>query len=147
MDLEELKKIRKANIIAHKKKKKAYYLKKKQQLDQLSNEQSTSNSSIDYESELFSGNFAQKIKEIAKQQKSYVDDRKDMISAKMEEYKEKKQKYYLENKQKRLEYDKIYREKKREDLKAYRKEYYRKNKEKILARQKQAKLTKAKNGI
>ena len=29
MDLEELKRIRKANIIAHKRKKKAYYLKKK----------------------------------------------------------------------------------------------------------------------
>jgi hypothetical protein len=29
MDLEELKRIRKANILVHKKKKKAYYLKKK----------------------------------------------------------------------------------------------------------------------
>ena len=132
MDLEELKRIRKANIIAHKQKKKAYYLKKK--LEKMPSEKKYE--AIDYEEELFSGNFTKKIKEIARKQKTYVDDRKEIINSKIEEYREKKQKYYLENKEQRLEYDKAYREKKKEDLKAYRKEYYQKNKDKILARQK-----------
>ena len=143
MDLEELKRIRKANIIAHKKKKKAYYLKKKFE----NMPKNTSNPLVDYEKELFSGNFASKIKEIAKKQKTYVDDRKEIISAKIEEYKTKKQQYYKENKKQRLEYDKEYREKKKEALKAYRKEYYKKNKEKILARQKEARQTKVENGL
>ncbi len=143
MDLEELKRIRKANIIAHKRKKKAYYLKKKLE----KSTQKTSNPAIDYEKELFSGDFLSKIKEIAKKQKTYVDDRKEIIAAKIEEYREKKQQYYENNKEQRLEYDKIYREKKKDDLKAYRKEYYKKNKDKILARQKEARLAKAKNGI
>jgi hypothetical protein len=143
MNLEELKQIRKANIIAHKQKKKAYYLKKKQQ----NQKQSSTPLVIDYEEELFSGNFADKIREIAKKQKTYVDNRKDIISAKIEEYRHKKQLYYEENKQKRLEYDKLYREKKKEDLKAYRKIYYQKNKEKILERQKLSRDRKASNGI
>jgi len=143
MDLEELKRVRKANIIAHKKKKKAYYLKKKQQTAKIN----SSLPVIDYEKELFSGNFANKIKEIAKKQKTYVDDRKDIILAKMQEYKAKKQQYYEENKKERLEYDKIYRENKKEELRLYRKEYYKKNKEKILARQKESRKQKAINGI
>ncbi|MCK5111572.1 MAG: hypothetical protein KAQ94_08630 [Arcobacteraceae bacterium] len=143
MDLEELKRIRKANIKAHKEKKKAYYLKKKLEKMPKTDRADV----IDYEQELFSGNFLQKIKEIAKKQKYYVDDRKDIITAKIQEYREKKQQYYLENKKQRLEYDKQYREKKKEDLKAYRKEYYKKNKAKILAKQKESRIAKAENGI
>ncbi len=143
MDLEELKRIRKANIRAHKEKKKAYYLKKK--LEKIP--KVAPSDAINYEEELFSGNFSRKIQEIAKKQKTYVDDRKDIITAKIQEYRKKKQKYYLENKEQRLEYDKQYREKKKEDLKAYRKEYYKKNKNKILAKQKESRQTKGKNGI
>ncbi len=143
MDLEELKRIRKANIKAHKEKKKAYYLKKK--LEKMSRVSSLG--AIDYEEELFSGNFSQKIQEIAKKQKLHVDDRKDIIASKIREYREKKQQYYLENKEQRLEYDKTYREKKKDDLKAYRKEYYKKNKKKILAKQKESRQAKIKNGI
>ncbi len=143
MDLEELKRIRKANIRAHKEKKKAYYLKKK--LEKMP--KTAPQGAIDYEAELFSGNFSRKIQEIAKKQKTYVDDRKDIITAKIQEYREKKQQYYLEHKEQRLEYDKIYREKKKENLKAYRKEYYQKNKKKILIKQKESRLAKVKNGI
>ncbi len=143
MDLEELKRIRKANIKAHKEKKKAYYLKKK--LEKSPNHKPAN--AIDYEEELFSGNFTKKIQEIAKKQKLYVDDRKDIISAKIKEYKERKQQYYLEHKKERLEYDKEYREKKKEDLKSYRKEYYQKNKKNILAKQRESRQAKAKNGI
>jgi len=133
MDLEELKRIRKANIIAHKKKKRAYYLKRKQ----ANTQRKTLNLKvIDYENELFSGNFIDKIKEIAKKQKLYVDNRQEAISIKIEEYRKKKQRYYEENKKNRLKYDKEYREKKKKDLQAYRKAYYQKNREKILARQK-----------
>ncbi len=143
MDLEELKRIRKANIKAHKEKKKAYYLKKK--LEKMP--KVIPSDAIDYEQELFSGNFSRKIQEIAKKQKIYVDDRKDIITAKIQEYREKKQQYYLEHKKQRLEYDKLYREKKKEDLKSYRQEYYKKNKKKILAKQKESREAKGKNGI
>ncbi len=142
MDLEELKRIRKANILAHKKKKKAYYLKKKLEK---SNATAVSKA-IDYEKELFSGDFASKMQSIAKKQKGYVDDRKDIIISKMTEYREKKQQYYQENKKIRLEYDKAYRENKKEDLKEYRKEYYKKNKDKILAKQKEARKLKVTDG-
>jgi hypothetical protein len=142
MDLEELKRIRIANIKAHKEKKKAYYLKKK-----LEGKNIKEPKPIDYAKELFSGNFKDKIREIAKKQKLYVDDRKDVIVAKMQEYKEKKQQYYKENKKQRLEYDKMYRQKKKDDLKAYRREYYQKNREKILAQQKASRLLrKSENG-
>lgn len=143
MNLDELKKIRKANIKAHKEKKKAYYLKKK--LEKTPKEKQSK--LIDYEKELFSGNFAQKIKEIIHKQKVYVDDREDIIKAKIQEYRDKKQQYYLQNKQERLQYDKEYREKKKETLKAYRKEYYQKNKKKILAKQKETRKAKVSNGI
>ncbi|MGB1226779.1 MAG: hypothetical protein ACPG9K_02730 [Poseidonibacter sp.] len=130
MDLEELKKLREQNFIAHKKKKKQYYLKNKVS-------KKTVRKEIDYSEELNNENFANKIKEIAKAQKAHIDDRKELIVAKINEYKNKKKEYYSENKKKRLEYDKEYREKKKEELKEYRKEYYRKNKEKILAKQKE----------
>ena len=95
---------------------------------------------VDYEKELFGGDlpsFTAKIKEIAKKQKTHIQDREEVIVAKIEEYRNKKKDYYLENKDKRLRYDKDYRIKKKEDLKSYRKEYYERNKEKILAKQRE----------
>ncbi len=138
MDLEELKRRREANILAHKKKKKAYYLKTKLQKIQTQNVQKVN--AINYEVELFGGNFALKLKEIAKKQKQHIDSREDIIKQKIQEYRLKKKNYYEENKDQRLEYDKEYREKKKEKLKEYRKEYYRKNKEKILAKQKENRI-------
>ena len=69
MDLAELKKRREENLLAHKKKKRAYYLKTKlktrgSNIDKFA--------SIDYEVELFGGDFALKLKEIAKKQKEHV---------------------------------------------------------------------------
>ncbi|MEA3383947.1 MAG: hypothetical protein U9Q20_04620 [Campylobacterota bacterium] len=138
MNLDELKKRREANILAHKKKKKAYYLKTKLLKSQKENSQKVE--SINYEVELFGGNFALKLKEIAKKQKQHMDSREDIIKQKILEYREKKKNYYNDNKEQRLEYDKEYREQKKEKLKEYRKEYYRKNKEKILAKQKENRL-------
>lgn len=134
LDLEELKKLRQDNFAKHKKKKKEYYLKSKQKTQQ---NKYKNYKAIDYEKELNSENFAENIKLIAKKQKAHIDDRKDQIIKKIEEYREKKQNYYIENRNKRLEYDKDYREKKKEELKRYRQEYYQKNREKILQRQKE----------
>jgi hypothetical protein len=143
MDLEELKRIRKENILNHKKKKKEYYLKKK--LEQKVSV-GTIKPEIDYEKELRGDFFAQTIKEIAKKQKSHVDSRKEKIIEKLVAYKEQKQKYYEENKEKRLQYDKVYRDKKRDELKTYRKEYYEQNREKILQKQKEKRKLKSLNG-
>ena len=74
MNLDELKRIRKENILAHKKKKKEYYLKKK-----------IIKKEIDYESELSGENFFTKIREIAHNQKVYLDDRKELIISKLNE--------------------------------------------------------------
>ena len=120
MNLEELKKLRQEKFLAHKKKKREYYLKKKE---------TEVRKIYDYDSELNSDNFALKIKEIIKAQKNYLDNRKDIIITKMNDYKEKKKEYYELNKEKRLEYDKEYREKRKEELKQYRREYYKKIKE------------------
>lgn len=144
MDLEELKRIRKENILNHKKKKKEYYLKKK--LEQKLAIGAVVKPEIDYEKELRGDFFAQTIKEIAKKQKSHVDSRKEKIIEKLVAYKEQKQKYYEENREKRLQYDKVYRDKKKEELKAYRKEYYEKNREKILEKQKEKRKLKSSNG-
>lgn len=142
MDLEELKKLREERLQAHKKKKREYYLKNKTQ-----NKIKEKRAVIDYAKDLNDLNFSAKIKEIAKAQKQHVDSRKDLIVAKINEYKNMKKEYYEENKDKRLEYDKEYREKKKEELKEYRKEYYKKNKEKILAKQREKrKLQKSENG-
>ncbi len=119
MKLEELKKLRKENILTHKKKKKEYYLKKK-----------LGKKEINYEAELNNENFFIKIREIAHNQKVYIDDRKELIIAKLHEYKNIKKEYYELNKEKRLKYNKEYREKKKEELKEYRKEYYKKLKDK-----------------
>lgn len=134
LNLEELKKLREENFKKHKNKKREYYLKSK--------EKSTAPKyknykEIDYAEELNNENFAKNIKLIAKKQKAHIDDRKDQIVQKIEEYREKKQTYYQKNREKRLEYDKEYREKKKEQLKEYRREYYKKNKEKILQKQKE----------
>lgn len=134
MDLTELKKIREEKLLEHKRKKRAYYLKSKMQKKQTSIAKKVQ--SIDYEVELFGGNFADKLKEIAKKQRLHVQSREEIIKIKIEEYKNKKQQYYNQNKETRLEYDKEYRDKKKEKLKEYRKEYYKKNKEKILEQQK-----------
>ncbi|MDD2292219.1 MAG: hypothetical protein PHV52_08065 [Aliarcobacter sp.] len=120
MNLEELKKLRQEKFLAHKKKKREYYLKKKE---------TEVRKIYDYDTELNSDNFALKIKEIIKAQKNYLDNRKDIIITKMNDYKEKKKEYYELNKEKRLEYDKEYREKRKEELKQYRREYYKKIKE------------------
>jgi hypothetical protein len=120
MNLEELKKLREEKFLAHKRKKRDYYLKKKE---------SEVKKVYDYDTELNNENFALKIKEIIKAQKTYLDNRKDIIIIKLNAYKEKKKEYYELNKEKRLEYDKEYREKKKEELKQYRKEYYKKLKE------------------
>ena len=138
MNLDELKQRREENIRLHKEKKKAYYLKKKLATTSGINEQK--HQIIDYEKELFGGDlssFTAKIKEIAKKQKTHIQDREEIIIAKIEEYRNKKKDYYIENKDKRLQYDKDYRIKKKEDLKNYRKEYYEKNKDKILAKQRE----------
>jgi len=134
MDLSELKKIRKEKLLEHKRKKRAYYLKSKMQKKQVAITKRVQ--SIDYEVELFGGNFANKLKEIAKKQKLHMQSREEIIRTKIEEYRNKKQQYYSQNKETRLEYDKEYRDKKKEKLKEYRKEYYRKNREKILEQQK-----------
>ncbi|AXX90615.1 hypothetical protein CKA55_08710 [Arcobacter suis] len=118
MKLEELKRLREEKFLAHKKKKRAYYLKKKEV-----------KKVYDYEEELNNENFSLKIKEIIKAQKNYLDNRKDIIISKLNDYKNKKKEYYELNKEKRLEYDKEYREKRKEELKEYRKEYYKKLKE------------------
>ena len=120
MNLEELKKLRQEKFLAHKKKKREYYLKKKE---------TEVKKIYDYDSELNNDNFALKIKEIIKAQKNYLDNRKDIIITKLNDYKEKKKEYYELNKEKRLEYDKEYREKRKEELKQYRREYYKKIKE------------------
>ncbi|MDD2699040.1 MAG: hypothetical protein PHF17_09595 [Arcobacteraceae bacterium] len=141
MNLDELKQRREQNIRLHKEKKKAYYLKKK--LATNSGVTEEKHQFIDYEKELFGGDllsFTAKIKEIAKKQKTYIQDREEIIVAKIEEYRNKKKDYYLENKDKRLQYDKDYRIKKKEDLKNYRKEYYERNKDKILAKQREHRL-------
>ncbi|MEA2017686.1 MAG: hypothetical protein U9N59_04500 [Campylobacterota bacterium] len=139
MDLVELKRIRESKILEHKRKKRAYYLKTKMQKKQSATKKINS---IDYEVELFGGNFADKLKEIAKKQKLHIESREDIIRNKIEEYKNKKQKYYSDHKESRLEYDKVYRDKKKEKLKEYRKEYYKKNRDKILAQQKENRLKK-----
>jgi len=138
MDLAELKKIREEKLLEHKRKKRAYYLKSKMQKKQA--EAAKKVHSVDYEVELFGGNFAEKLKEIAKKQKLHIQSREEIIKNKIEEYKNKKQQYYNKNKKTRLEYDKEYRDKQKEKLKEYRKEYYRKNREKILEQQKQNRL-------
>ena len=119
MNLEELKKLRQEKFLAHKRKKREYYLKRKEVVKKV----------YDYDTELNDENFKLKIKEIIKAQKIYLDDRKDTIISKLNDYKNKKREYYELNKEKRLEYDKDYREKKKEELKEYRKEYYKKLKE------------------
>ena len=119
MNLEELKKLREEKFLAHKRKKREYYLKRKQVVKKV----------YDYDTELNDENFKLKIKEIIKAQKIYLDDRKDIIISKLNDYRDKKREYYELNKEKRLEYDKDYREKKKEELKEYRKEYYKKLKE------------------
>ena len=119
MNLEELKKLREEKFLAHKKKKREYYLKKKQEVKKI----------YDYETELNDENFKLKIKEIIKVQKNYLDNRKDIIISKLNDYRDKKREYYELNKEKRLEYDKDYREEKKEELREYRKEYYKKLKE------------------
>lgn len=134
MDLEELKKLREKKFQEHKAKKRQYYLKKKLEKQR---EKSKKRAFIDYENELKLDGFDQKIKDIAKKQKIHIDERKDQITAKLEEYRLKKQEYYQRNKEKRLEYDKAYRERKKEELKEYRRQYYLKNKEKILQRQRE----------
>ncbi len=139
MDLHELKKRREENLLAHKKKKRAYYIKTKLKNREKNIEKF---SAIDYEVELFGGDFALKLKEIAKKQRDHIDSREEIIRKKILEYKAKKQDYYCEHKEKRLEYDRIYREKKKEKLKEYRKEYYRQNREAILAKQKENRLNK-----
>lgn len=121
MNLEELKKLRSENFLAHKKKKQEYYLKKKTQ--------SEFKKVVDYEKEFEGDDFLKKIKEIAHTQKLYMDDRKDIIIKKLDEYKEYKKEYYDKNREKRLEYNKEYREKKKEELKEYRKEYYKRQKQ------------------
>mgnify|MGYP000983129462 FL=1 len=119
MNLEELKKLREEKFLAHKRKKREYYLKRKQVVKKV----------YDYDTELNDENFKLKIKEIIKAQKIYLDDRKDTIISKLNDYRDKKREYYEINKEKRLEYDKDYKKKKKEELKEYRKEYYKKLKE------------------
>ncbi|MEA1914291.1 MAG: hypothetical protein U9N30_03150 [Campylobacterota bacterium] len=135
MNLEELKHLRQKNFQEHKAKKRKYYLKKK--LEMQSKKTAGKSSAVDYDQELYGGDFKQKLKDIAKKQKKHIDDRQEQIVAKLQEYKDKKQEYYQKNKEKRLEYDKEYRERKKEELKQYRKDYYQKNKTKILNKQKQ----------
>lgn len=70
---------------------------------------------IDYEKELNDDNFLLKMKSIASQQKQYIDNRKESIVAKINDYRESKKAYYEQNKAKRLEYDKEYRERKKKN--------------------------------
>ncbi len=135
MNLEELKRLRRENFLAHKKKKREYYLKKK--IEKTLSAKRNKIKEFDYETDLNPLNFQKKIKEIIKQKKVHVDSRKEQIIQKIREYKEKKREYYLENKNKRLEYDKEYREQKKEELREYRREYYKKNKDEILQKQKE----------
>ncbi len=128
MKLEELKNIRKEKLLAHKRKKREYYLKNKNKEKKVAH---------DYENDLSDLNFDFKIKEIIKQQKIHVDSRKEKIIKKITQYKKQKQEYYFLNKNKRLEYDKDYREKRKVELKEYRKVYYEKNKKRILEKQKE----------
>jgi len=139
MDLTELKRKREEKLLEHKRKKRAYYIKSKMQKKQ---EKTGKVNLIDYEVELFSGNFSEKLRDIAKKQKKHIESREDVINTKIQEYRSKKQQYYEKNKEFRLEYDKEYRDKKKEKLKEYRKEYYRKNKEKILTQQKENRINK-----
>jgi len=139
MNLAELKIIREKKLLEHKRKKRAYYLKSKMQKQQSNTKKIDS---VDYEIELFGGNFAEKLRDIAKKQKQHMESRQEIIGTKIQEYRSKKKQYYVENKEYRLEYDKEYRDKKKEKLKEYRKEYYKKNKEKILLQQKQNRLNK-----
>ncbi|PIF04089.1 MAG: hypothetical protein CSA86_03065 [Arcobacter sp.] len=139
MDLSELKRLREEKLLEHKRKKRAYYLKSKMNKKQKDIKKVNS---IDYQIELFGGDFTQKLKDIAQKQKKHIDSREILIKQKIEEYRSKKQKYYKEHKKTRLEYDKEYRDKKKEKLKEYRREYYKKNKEKILLQQKQNRLNK-----
>ena len=76
MKLEELKRLREEKFLAHKKKKREYYLKKKEV-----------KKVYDYEEELNNENFSLKIKEIIKAQKNYLDNRKDIIISKLNDYK------------------------------------------------------------
>jgi len=139
MDLTELKRRRDEKLLEHKRKKRAYYLKSKMQKQQTDMRKINS---IDYEAELFGGNFTEKLRDIAQKQKKHMKSREVVISKKIQEYRLKKQQYYAQNKELRLEYDKEYRDKKKEKLKEYRKEYYKKNKEKILEQQKQNRINK-----
>lgn len=134
INLKELKKLREANFVKHKNKKREYYLKSKEKTQK---RKYKDYKVINYSEELNDENFAKNIKIIAKKQKEHIDDRKEQIVKKIEEYREQKQNYYKENREKRLEYDKEYREKKKEKLKEYRQEYYKKNKEKILKKQRE----------
>ncbi|MBS9782395.1 MAG: hypothetical protein KGV43_01170 [Arcobacter sp.] len=134
MDLRELKKIREDKFRSYKRKKREYYLKNKVKKRKV----------VDYDDE-FSGDFNKKIKEIAKAQKLHVDNRRQIIVKKINDYRDRKREYYEENKNKRLEYDREYREKKKEELKQYRREYYRKNREKILAKQREKRKTNKEN--
>ena len=95
MNLDELKQIRKRNFLAHKKKKKEYYLKSK-----------LTKKEFDYEAELNNENFFSKIKAIAHEQKMYIDNRKEAIVTKINDYRNTKKEYYEQNKEKRLEYNK-----------------------------------------
>ena len=83
MKLEELKKLREEKFLAHKKKKREYYLKKKEV-----------KKVYDYEEELNNENFSLKIREIIKAQKNYLDNRKDIIISKLNDYKNKKKENY-----------------------------------------------------
>lgn len=120
MNFDELRKRREKNFARHKQKKRAYYLKSKLKKE------------IDYDEELKDEFFLEKIKEIAKNQKLYIDSRQESIKAKLKEYRELKKEYYEQNREKRLEYNKEYREKKKEELREYRQKYYEKLKEKKL---------------
>ena len=111
MKLEELKKLREEKFLAHKKKKREYYLKKKEV-----------KKVYDYEEELNNENFSLKIREIIKAQKNYLDNRKDIIISKWNDYKNKKKEYYELNKERILAYDNKYRETSVEEVKEYRKE-------------------------
>ena len=124
MNLEELKKLREKNFSKHKEKKRDYYLKSKIKKE------------IDYEDELKDDGFLKKMQEIVKSQRLYMDSRQETIKKKIEEYQILKRDYYEQNKEKRLEYDREYRERKKEQLKAYRQKYYEKQKEKKLEEEK-----------
>ena len=91
---------------------------------------------IDYEDELKDDGFLKKMQEIVKSQRLYMDSRQETIKKKIEEYQILKRDYYEQNKEKRLEYDREYRERKKEQLKTYRQKYYEKQKEKKLEEEK-----------